>query len=70
VDDDALSGRHRQITELTAAVAARDAFISIAAHELHNPMPPIRGQVELLRIRVRQGRSAPEQIDASRKRIA
>ena len=26
--------------ELTAAVAARDTFIAVAAHELRNPMTP------------------------------
>jgi len=64
-----IAGLHQQISDLTAAVAARDAFISIAAHELRNPMTPIRGQVELLRARVRQGRSAPEQIEAGLERI-
>jgi signal transduction histidine kinase len=37
-----------QIDQLHAAVQARDAFIAVVAHELRNPMTPIRGQVELL----------------------
>ena len=38
----------RLIEELRAAIAARDEFIAIAAHELRNPMTPIVGQVQLL----------------------
>jgi two-component system OmpR family sensor kinase len=34
---------------LRAAVKARDDFISIAAHELRNPMTPLIGQIGLLR---------------------
>ena len=34
---------------LQKAVAARDAFLAIAAHELRNPMTPILGRVTLLR---------------------
>jgi two-component system OmpR family sensor kinase len=34
---------------LRAAVKARDDFISIAAHELRNPMTPLVGQISLLR---------------------
>ena len=37
-----------QIDQLNTAVQARDAFIAVVAHELRNPMTPIRGQVELL----------------------
>ena len=47
------------IAELRAAVAARDNFIAVAAHELRNPMTPIVGQVELLLARARrEGASA------------
>jgi len=38
----------RRIEELTEAVAARDTFIAVAAHELRNPMMPILGQLDLL----------------------
>jgi signal transduction histidine kinase len=37
-----------RIEQLETAVQARDAFIALVAHELRNPMTPIRGQVELL----------------------
>ncbi len=38
----------RRNAELTEAVTARDQFLSVAAHELRNPMTPMFGQVELL----------------------
>jgi two-component system OmpR family sensor kinase len=37
-----------RIAELEADLRARDDFLAIAAHELRNPMTPIRGRVELL----------------------
>lgn len=47
------------ISELRKAVAARDEFIAVVAHELRNPMTPIVGQVELLLARAqREGASA------------
>jgi signal transduction histidine kinase len=46
----------RLIAELRAAVAARDEFIAVAAHELRNPMTPIVGQVQLLLSRARRER--------------
>ena len=36
-------------TSLSEAIMARDAFLAVAAHELRNPMTPIRGRVQLLR---------------------
>jgi len=60
---------HRRIAELTEAVAARDAFITVAAHELRNPMTPIVGQVDLLLAAVRAGRCAPEQVEQRLERI-
>lgn len=39
------------LEELRSAVAARDEFIAIAAHELRNPMTPMVAQVQLLRSR-------------------
>jgi signal transduction histidine kinase len=44
----------RLIEELRAAIAARDEFIAVAAHELRNPMTPIVGQVQLLLSRARR----------------
>lgn len=49
-DDD----KERLIEELRAAIAARDEFIAVAAHELRNPMTPIVGQVQLLLSRARR----------------
>ena len=69
MEEDTLSRLNQQINELKDAVAARDAFISIAAHELRNPMTPIRGQVELLRVRIRQGRCALDQVESGLERI-
>lgn len=48
--------RERLIEELRAAIAARDEFIAVAAHELRNPMTPIVGQVQLLLSRARRER--------------
>lgn len=39
----------RQIVDLRDAVAARDAFLAMAAHELRNPMTPILAHVQRLR---------------------
>lgn len=42
------------IGALRAAVAARDEFIAVAAHELRNPMTPVMAQVHLLLARARR----------------
>ncbi|WP_010165302.1 sensor histidine kinase [Sphingomonas sp. PAMC 26617] len=39
----------QEIERLTEAVAARDAFLAVAAHELRNPMTPIVGRLDMLR---------------------
>jgi two-component system, OmpR family, sensor kinase len=57
------------IAELRAQLAARDAFIATAAHELRNPMTPIAGQVSLLLRLVRGGNAAPERVAAGLERI-
>jgi len=59
----------RRIAELTEAVAARDTFIAVAAHELRNPMTPIIGQVDLLLSAVRAGRCSPEQVERRLERV-
>ena len=46
--------KERLIEELRAAIAARDEFIAVAAHELRNPMTPVVGQVQLLLSRARR----------------
>ena len=43
-----LADLQRRNVELMEAVAARDTFIAVAAHELRNPMTPMIGQIELL----------------------
>lgn len=60
---------HEQIAELREAVAARDTFIAIAAHELRNPMTPIRGQVELLLRKLRRGDCPVDRIELGLERI-
>jgi two-component system OmpR family sensor kinase len=59
----------RRVSELTEAVAARDTFIAVAAHELRNPMTPILGQVELLLAAVKAGRCSPEQVEQRLSRV-
>lgn len=52
-DKDRLIGDlERRIDELSTALRARDSFLTIAAHELRNPMTPIIGQVQRLRRQV------------------
>jgi len=67
--DDGNAALHRRIAELCEAVAARDAFLAIAAHELRNPMTPILGQVDLLLAAVKAGRGTPEQTEQRLERI-
>jgi two-component system OmpR family sensor kinase len=55
--------------ELTAAVAARDTFIAVAAHELRNPMTPMIGQIDLLLRGLRTGRYTPDQIEQRLERV-
>lgn len=59
----------RRLIELAEAVAARDNFIAVAAHELRNPMTPMIGQIELLLKGVKSGRYAPEEIELRLERI-
>lgn len=53
------SDNEQLIEALRAAIAARDEFIAIAAHELRNPMTPIVGQVQLLLSRARREQVSP-----------
>ncbi len=55
--------------ELAAAVAARDAFIAVAAHELSNPMTPMIGQVDLLLSGIRTGKYSPKQVEQRLERV-
>lgn len=47
------------IDELRKAVAARDDFIAVVAHELRNPMTPIAAQLDLLAARARREGVSP-----------
>ncbi len=58
-----------RITELTAAVEARDTFIAIASHELRNAMTPLAGEIDLLLVTVRGGHLTPEQVQRRAERI-
>lgn len=60
---------HQRIAELTEAVAARDAFISVAGHDLRNAMTPIMGQVDLLMASVTAGRCSPQQMEQRLERV-
>lgn len=54
---------------LEEAVAARDAFLVVAAHELRNPMAPIGGQTERLLTIVRAMDDAPPRLIAGLERL-
>lgn len=58
-----------RLAEMADAIAARDNFIAVAAHELRNPMTPIIGQIELLLNGLRSGRYAKDQIETRLERI-
>ena len=70
---DALRLRNAELlaenARLTEAVAARDAFLIIAAHELRSPMTPIIGRIFMLRRQLRQDATAAEQIDQNLEQI-
>ena len=68
-DEDVVEHLHRRIAELTEAVAARDAFIAVAGHDLRNAMTPIMGQVDLLMASVTAGKCPPQQIEQRLQRI-
>jgi two-component system, OmpR family, sensor kinase len=59
----------RRLAELAEAVAARDNFIAVAAHELRNPMTPMIGQIELLLKGVKANKCSPSQIEDRLERI-
>jgi two-component system OmpR family sensor kinase len=65
----ALEELQQRNAELRVAVAARDTFIAVAAHELRNPMTPMIGQIDLLLNGLRAGRYTPEQIEQRLERV-
>ena len=58
-----------RIDRLTEAVAARDTFIAVAAHELRNPMMPILGQIDLLLSGIRSGKCSLDLVEQRLERI-
>ena len=59
-----------EIAALHAAVRARDDFISVAAHELRNPMTPLVGQINLLQKHAREaGATMPKHITQGIERL-
>jgi two-component system, OmpR family, sensor kinase len=58
-----------RIDNLTAAVAARDTFIAVAAHELRNPMMPILGQIDLLISGIRSEKFSLELVEERLGRV-
>jgi signal transduction histidine kinase len=68
--DTELARLHRQVDELRQAVRARDDFITIAAHELRNPMTPILGTAELALAAARRAEgSCPPRVTALLERL-
>ena len=65
----ALEELRRQNAELIEAVAVRDTFIAVAAHELRNPMTPIVGQIDLLLNALQAGRYSSAQVEHRVRRI-
>jgi signal transduction histidine kinase len=67
---DELARQAERIAELQSAVQARDEFLSIAAHELRNPMTPLLGQIDvLLALARREGENCPPPIAAGLERL-
>jgi two-component system, OmpR family, sensor kinase len=67
VDDPAAEVPDDRVTRLEAELAARDAFLAVAAHELRNPMTPILAHVQ--RLRRRAGELSPDAVDEALARI-
>jgi two-component system OmpR family sensor kinase len=73
-DDDARDGEsleqlQRRNAELTEAVAARDAFLAVAAHDLRNPMTPVVGHIQRLRRLMRSRSVSWDEVEQSLARI-
>lgn len=70
---DELRRRNAELMEenarLLEAIASRDAFLAIAAHELRNPMTPIFGRVSLLRRMIGKSDWSTEKIEKSLEQI-
>ena len=64
-----IAGLRHEIAELRVAVQARNDFISIAAHELRNPMTPLLIVVQSMRRMAERHPETPEQIAAGLARL-
>jgi signal transduction histidine kinase len=53
---------HRARADAESAVRARDEFLSIASHELRNPLATLKGRLDLLLRQARRGRLDPDQL--------
>lgn len=62
VSGPATAALERRVAELEAALAARDTFIAVAAHELRNPITPVIGMVKATLAAAKAGTSTPEQL--------
>ena len=68
-ESEAVENLRHQLAEMARAVSARDILISVAAHELRNPMTPLIGHVDLLLASVRTGQCSMEQVERRVERI-
>lgn len=68
-DGESVDDLRQRIAELTEAVAARDAFIAAAGHDLRNAITPIMGQVDLLVSSFMAGRCALHQVEPRLERV-
>jgi signal transduction histidine kinase len=70
IDNAALFAAERTArAQAEEAVRTRDEFLSIASHELRNPVAGLSGTAQLLRRAERRGRLDPEQLDRYLERI-
>ena len=53
----------QEVITLKEAVASRDAFLAVAAHELRNPMTPIVGRVQRMRAMMKRPGVTLEKLD-------
>lgn len=67
--DEVIAALQRRNDKLAAALASREAFLTIAAHELRNPMTPIVGQVQRLRRQIEAQTCSLEDVGQAVKRI-
>lgn len=67
--DETVAELKARIAELGEALAARDAFLATAAHELRNPMTPVIGYVQRLRRMLQDGTRSLVDMEQTAARI-